>query len=84
MLSIVKRRGAIGYGLMAARYVMAQAFLLLDDWDEDSLTDDPAWIESTRYKVNEAVKSLAENGGTDGATVVSQLLDKFRQVRESR
>jgi antitoxin ParD1/3/4 len=64
--------------------VMAQAFLLLDDWDEDSLTDDPAWIESTQRKVNDAVKSLAENGGTDGETVVGQLLDRFRQARESR
>jgi antitoxin ParD1/3/4 len=64
--------------------VLAQAFLLLDDWDELSLTDDPAWIESTRRKVDEAVKSLAENGGTDGETVVNRLLDKFRQARESQ
>jgi antitoxin ParD1/3/4 len=75
--------------LQSGRYqtieeVLAQALLLLDDWDELSLTDDPAWIESTRGKVDEAVKSLAENGGTDGETAVNRLLDKFRQARESQ
>jgi antitoxin ParD1/3/4 len=75
--------------LQSGRYqtieeILAQAFLLLDDWDESSLTDDPGWIESTRGKVDEAVKSLAENGGTDGETAVNRFLDKFRQARESQ
>jgi hypothetical protein len=52
--------------------------------DESSLTDDPAWIESTRGKVDEAVKSLASHGGTDGETVVNRQLERFRQARESR
>jgi antitoxin ParD1/3/4 len=75
--------------LQSGRYqtieeVLAQALLLLDDWDELSLTEDPVWIESTRGKVAEAVESLAENGGTDGETAVNRLLDKFRQARESQ
>jgi antitoxin ParD1/3/4 len=75
--------------LQSGRYqtieeILAQAFLLLEDWDEYSLTDDPVWIESTRRKVDEAVKSLAENGGTDGETAVNRLLDKFRQAREKQ
>ncbi len=73
--------------LQSGRYqtieeVLAQALPLLDDWDELSLTDDTAWIESTRGKVDEAVRSLAENGGTDGETVVDRLLDKFRQAHQ--
>jgi hypothetical protein len=49
--------------------------------DESSLTDDPAWVESTRRKVDEAVNSLAKNGGQDGATVVNRLLDRFSAKR---
>lgn len=64
--------------------VLAQALLLLDDWDELSLVDDPAWIESTRNKVGEAVKSLANNGGTDGETAVNHLLEKFHQARDGK
>jgi hypothetical protein len=48
---------------------------------ESSLTDDPAWVESTRRKVDAAVNSLANNGGQDGATVVNRLLDRFSAKR---
>jgi antitoxin ParD1/3/4 len=73
--------------LQSGRYqtlddLLAQAFQLLDDWEEHSLTEDPAWIESTRQKVDAAIQSLEQNGGTDGETVVNQLLDKFRQARQ--
>jgi antitoxin ParD1/3/4 len=64
--------------------LLTQAFQLLDDWDEDSLIEDPDWIESTRQKVDEAILSLEANGGSDGETVVNQMLDKFRQARESQ
>jgi antitoxin ParD1/3/4 len=75
--------------LQSGRYksvddLLAQAFQLLDDWDEHSLIEDPEWIESTRQKVDEAILSLEANGGTDGETVVNQMLDKFRQARESQ
>jgi antitoxin ParD1/3/4 len=75
--------------LQSGRYknvddLLTQAFQLLDDRDEDSLTEDPEWIESTRQKVDEAIMSLEKNGGSDGETVGNQMLDKFRQARESR
>lgn len=75
--------------LQSGRYktvddLLTQAFLLLDDWDECSLTEDPTWIEATRKKVDAAIQSLEANGGTDGETVVTQLLDKFRKARESQ
>jgi antitoxin ParD1/3/4 len=64
--------------------ILTQAFQLLEDWDEDSLIEDPDWIESTRQKVDEAILSLEANGGSDGEMVVNQMLDKFRQARESQ
>jgi antitoxin ParD1/3/4 len=75
--------------LQSGRYetvddLLAQAFQLLDEWDEHSLIEDPAWIESTREKVDAAILSLEANGGTDGETVVNQMLDKFRQAREAQ
>lgn len=60
-----------------------QAFQLLDDWEEHSLTESPDWIATTRTKVDAAISSLAANGGKDGEAAVSQLLDKFRQARKS-
>jgi antitoxin ParD1/3/4 len=75
--------------LQSGRYktvedLLAQAFQLLDDWDDYSLSEDPAWIESTRVKVDEAIASLEAKGGTDGETVVNQMLNKFHQARESQ
>jgi antitoxin ParD1/3/4 len=60
-----------------------QAFQLLDDWEEHSLTESPDWIASTQAKVDAAISSLATNGGNDGEAAISQLLDKFRQAREA-
>lgn len=75
--------------LQSGRYqtlddLLAQAFQLLDDWEEQSLTEDYTWIDSTRQKVDAAIQSLEQNGGTDGEIVVHQLLDKFRQARQSQ
>jgi antitoxin ParD1/3/4 len=75
--------------LQSGRYqtiddVLTQAFQLLDDWEEHSITEDPTWIASTRQKVDAAIQSLELNGGHDGETVVNQLLDKFRQARETQ
>jgi antitoxin ParD1/3/4 len=74
--------------LQSGRYqniddLLIQAFQLLDDWEEHSLTEAPDWIATTRTKVDAAIASLAANGGQDGEAVVSQLLDKFRQAREA-
>jgi antitoxin ParD1/3/4 len=74
--------------LQSGRYqnmddLFIQAFQLLDEWEEHSLTESPDWIASTRTKVDAAVSSLAANGGNDGETAVSQLLEKFRQSREA-
>jgi antitoxin ParD1/3/4 len=74
--------------LQSGRYqniddLLIQAFQLLDDWEEHSLTESPDWIDSTRTKVDAAIASLAANGGNDGETAISQLLDKFRQARET-
>ncbi len=73
--------------LQSGRYqdiddLLVQAFQLLDDWEEHSLTESPDWIASTRTKVDAAISSIAANGGNDGETAMSQLLDKFRQARE--
>jgi antitoxin ParD1/3/4 len=41
-------------------------------------------IESTRQKVDAAIRSLEQKGGMDGETAVNQLLDKFQQARQSQ
>jgi antitoxin ParD1/3/4 len=63
--------------------LFVQAFQLLDDWEEHSLTESPDWITATRTKVDAAIASIAANGGHDGEAAISQLLDKFRQAREA-
>ncbi|MBD2366687.1 MULTISPECIES: ribbon-helix-helix domain-containing protein [Leptolyngbya] len=75
--------------LQSGRYktlddLLAQAFQLLDDWEEHSLIEDPAWIDSARQKVDAAIQSLEQNGGTDGETVVNRLLEKFQQARQNQ
>jgi antitoxin ParD1/3/4 len=60
-----------------------RAIQLLDEWDDNTLTEDPDWIASTQQKVDLAIDSLAANGGTDGTIVVNRLLEKFRQARQS-
>jgi antitoxin ParD1/3/4 len=60
------------------------AFQLLDDWEEQSITEDPVWIASTRQKVDAAIQSLEVNGGHDGERVANQLLDKFQQARQTQ
>jgi antitoxin ParD1/3/4 len=74
--------------LQSGRYqnlddLLLQAFQLLDDWEEHSLTESPDWIAATRTKVDAAIASIAANGGNDGEATISQLLDKFRQAREA-
>jgi antitoxin ParD1/3/4 len=73
--------------LQSGRYqnldnLLIQAFQLLDDWEEHSLTESPDWIAATRTKVDAAIASIATNGGNDGETAISQLIDKFCQARE--
>jgi antitoxin ParD1/3/4 len=74
--------------LQSGRYqnlddLLIQAFQLLDDWEEHSLTESPDWIAATRTKVDAAIASIATNGGNDGETAIAQLLDKYRQSREA-
>jgi antitoxin ParD1/3/4 len=74
--------------LQSGRYqnlddLLIQAFQLLDDWEEHSLTESPDWIAATGTKVDAAIASIAFNGGNDGETAISQLLDKYRQAREA-
>jgi antitoxin ParD1/3/4 len=57
--------------------------LLIESEEEEDLVHDPAWIESTRYKVTTAIESLKSNGGTKGETAISQLLDRYQQHRNS-
>jgi antitoxin ParD1/3/4 len=71
--------------LQSGRYqnlddLLIQAFQLLDDWEEYSLTESPDWIAATRTKVDAAIESIAANGGNDGETTIFQLLDKFRKA----
>jgi antitoxin ParD1/3/4 len=60
-----------------------RAIQLLDEWDDNTLTEDPDWIASTQQKVDLEIDSLAANGDTDGTIVVNRLLEKFRQARQS-
>ncbi|WP_373543722.1 type II toxin-antitoxin system ParD family antitoxin [Chamaesiphon sp.] len=74
--------------LQSGRYqniddLLIQAFQLLDDWEEHSLTESPDWVAATRTKVDAAIASIAANGGNDGEAAISQLLDRFRQAREA-
>jgi len=74
--------------LQSGRYstledLLAQAFLLLDEWEEQDLAHDPDWVASTQTKVGAAVQSIEANGGQDGETVVNDLLQKFSRAREA-
>jgi antitoxin ParD1/3/4 len=60
-----------------------RAIQLLDEYEDNLLTEDPTWIANTQPKVDRAIDSLAKNGGSDGTIVVDRLLDKFRQARSS-
>jgi antitoxin ParD1/3/4 len=60
-----------------------RAIQLLDEYEDNPLTEDPTWIANTQQKVDRAIDSLAKNGGTDGTIVVDRLLEKFRQARRS-
>lgn len=50
--------------------------------EQASFIEDSAWIDSTRQKVDAAIQSLEQNGGTDGETVVNRLLERFRQAQQ--
>ena len=56
--------------------------LLIESEEEEDLIHDPAWIESTRYKVTAAIESLQSNGGTKGKTAVTQLFDRYQERRK--
>jgi antitoxin ParD1/3/4 len=60
-----------------------RAIQLLDESEDNPVTEDPTWIANTQQKVDLAIDSLAKNGGTDGIIVVDRLLEKFRQARRS-
>ena len=51
--------------------------------EEGDLIHDRVWIESTRHKVTSAIDSLKSNGGTNGEVAIAQLLDRYRQRRDS-
>ena len=75
----IEQARAIQEKLQSGRYesvedILLQAFQLLEEWEEENLTERQEWIDQTRTKVDQAIKSLAINGGHDGETVVNQLL----------
>jgi antitoxin ParD1/3/4 len=83
----VEQAKAIQEKLQSGQYqsiedIMLKAFQLLEEWEEENLTESPDWIDKTRVKVDQAIKSLSANGGHDGETVVNQLLEKLRQASE--
>jgi antitoxin ParD1/3/4 len=59
--------------------LFSQAIALLIESEEEDLIQDPAWIESTRTKVTQAIDSIKTNGGTDGDTAMAKLLDRYQQ-----
>jgi antitoxin ParD1/3/4 len=59
--------------------LFSQAIALLIESEEEDLIQDPAWIESTRTKVTQAIESIKTNGGTDGDTAMAKLLDRYQQ-----
>ncbi len=54
-------------------YANDRAIQLLDELEDNPLTEDPTWIANTQQKVDLAIDSLAKNGGTDGIIVVVRL-----------
>jgi antitoxin ParD1/3/4 len=59
--------------------LFSQAIALLIESEEEELTQDPTWIESTRTKVTQAIESIETNGGTDGDTAMAKLLDRYQR-----
>lgn len=60
--------------------VVQAALYLLEERDKAY----EQWVIETREKVNAAAASLARGEGLDGEQVVSSILEKFRQVRETQ
>ncbi len=66
--------------------IFSHAIALLMESDiesDDDLIYDPAWVESTRQKIDAARISIKANGGNDGETVVSGLIDRYQQARKA-
>ena len=41
------------------------------------------WVTETRAKIEEGIESLDRGEGVDGETFVTELLEKFRQARQT-
>lgn len=41
------------------------------------------WVTETRAKIEEGIESLDRGEGVDGETFVAELLEKFRQARQT-
>jgi antitoxin ParD1/3/4 len=57
--------------------VIDTAFHLLETLNEDYLQ----WVEETRQKIDVAMAELDKGEGLDGETVMSEILEKFRQAK---
>lgn len=64
----------------SANEVLAHALILL----EQKYTEDEAWIEDVRQKVDEARAEVARGEVLPLETVMAQLQEKFRQARENQ
>jgi antitoxin ParD1/3/4 len=64
----------------SADEVLAQAFQLLDTWQQDR----DEWIEITRQKVTIGLQQIERGEVIDGETVIARLQEKINQARSAQ
>jgi antitoxin ParD1/3/4 len=64
----------------SADEVLAQAFQLLDHWQQDH----DEWLEITRQKVAIGLQQIERGEVIDGETVIAHLQEKINQARSAQ
>jgi antitoxin ParD1/3/4 len=64
----------------SADEVLAQAFQLLDTWQQDY----DEWLEITRQKVAIGLQQIERGEVIDGETVIARLQEKINQARSAQ
>ena len=63
----------------SAEEVMDKMFLVFERLQSEY----EEWLTVTRAKIEEGIESLDRGEGVDGETFVTELLEKFRQARQT-
>ena len=63
----------------SAEEVMDKMFLVFERLQSEY----EEWVTETRAKIEEGIESLDRGEGVDGETFVTELLEKFRQARQT-